>query len=290
MKDCYCTITIIGYRIYHYLLQVLWFKLLFLSDYLICRHSLAMALSDIGGDCDAEGSKTMQEKGTKRQNQDVLYQWELLPVRALQPGKRSRLEAATTYEQLYTWMAEAPTKKCLYRSELCSTKAVYRGVGLSRFAQCWQAVCEAYVAGTDGMKACLQTGTYKTNVDESSCLLPHLKVLNGAGLPSTIDKAAGRAMLGKAKNEELWKDPDDVKKAVAYVLDWASKPSPLRKVTQAMNMGSLNYCCYAEWMAVAAYLKVGSGKDRASVEVDAVARLCQGKGVEGAGTAIGDCL
>ena len=69
-----------------------------------------MTLGDIGGDGDAEGSKTMQEKGTKRQNQDVLYQWELLPVRALQPGKRSRLEAATTYEQLYTWMAEAPTK------------------------------------------------------------------------------------------------------------------------------------------------------------------------------------
>ena len=248
-----------------------------------------MVLGDIG-EGEAEPGKTMQGGGTKRANQDVLYQWELLPARALQPGKRSRLEAALTYEQLWDWMAEAPTKTCLYKSELCSKKAVYRGVGLSRFAQTMQAVCEAYVNESDGLKDYLQSGVYKNCQEEAKALLPHMKTLNGSGLPSTIEKANGKAMLGKPKKEELWKDPDDVKRAVAYLLEWGSKPSGLRKVTQAMNMGSLSYCAYADWMAVAAYLKVGSGKDRASVEVDAVARLCQGKGDGGAGTAIADTL
>ena len=151
-------------------------------------------------------------------------------------------------------------------------------------------MCEAYDTETDGMKDYLQPGVYKTNQSEARGLLPHMKVLNGAGLPSTIDKATGKAMLGKPKNQELWKNPDEVKKAVVYILDWASKPSPLRKVTQAMSMGSLSYCAYAEWMAIACYLKVGSGKDRATVETDAVARLCQGSRSEGAGTAIGDSL
>ena len=57
----------------------------------------------------------------------------------------------------------------------------------------------------------------------------------------------------------------------------------LRKVTKAMNLGSLTYAAYADWMGFTAYLMVGSGKDRNSIESDAIARLCQSNR-EGAGS------
>ena len=95
------TTFIIGHRTYYYRAVGVSAQAIFvrLSILFAVVYFLAMGLED-PADVDAAPPKSMQAVGTKRSNWDVLCPWELLPSKSLHPGKRSKLDSATSYEQL----------------------------------------------------------------------------------------------------------------------------------------------------------------------------------------------
>ena len=84
----------------------------------------------------------------------VLAPWDLPAAKLLRPGKKSELESAESYEELWAYLT-APAALFPYRSELCSTKQNIRGVAISRWAEGMAGICEAIVSADLAPDCCI---------------------------------------------------------------------------------------------------------------------------------------
>ena len=164
--------------------------------------------------------------GDKRKG-GVLSPWDLPPARLLRPGRKSAIEDAESYEELWRYLSTA-TKAQPYISELCSDDPILRGVAISRYTESWLSVCNA-ILDTDNsdLKTVLLTQVVKDIEREAATMKEHLQHLNGAGLPSRAE-AMKKNKLGGSTSYQ-WKDKDRVETAMTWLIDWSKKPSPLRK-------------------------------------------------------------
>ena len=204
----------------------------------------------------------------------TLSPWDLPAAKLLRLGKKSSLEDATSYEQLWSHLS-ASNKHQDYGSELCSDEATIRGVAISRYAEVWLSLCTAILeTDKNDLKEVLNKDTYAAMETEAKQLKPHLSTLNGLGLPVRIDNPMKKTQLGGGKCY-AWKDEIEVKKAMDWVLNWCNNPSPMRKTVRILQLGGLFYTSHVDHLCFHAYRTVGHGKADGTPQADAVARLCQ---------------
>ena len=220
------------------------------------------------------------QAGDKKRSNGTLAPWDLPAAKLLKPGKKSDLEAAESYEELWTYM-KSKNGVQPYRSELCSTKANVRGVAISRWAEGMSAVCETILTNDD-MKRVLEPNLLKELKLEAATLLPHCKVLNGSGLPSGLETMRAPGRLGSKTYE--WKTRAEVETSVVAIEKWFGAPSKLRPTIRVLQAGGLVYATHVDTLCLTAYRTCGYGKEPGSMTEDAVARLCQGGGSTGART------
>ena len=205
----------------------------------------------------------------------VLPPWSTPPIKLYRPGQRCLLSECANLGELWDWVKETDRdKRIACRCEYISDEACYRGVALSRFAQSIEGLCGEFVLNKKNWAALLNPDVYEGLYKEIEGLLPHLKVLNGAGLPSKLSSKLDGS-LGSI-DKHLWKDSGDVKKAVSYVLEWMSNSgtSVLRATMSLTSACGLSYDALVNHLLLKAYIEEGGGKDR--LLDDATARLCQG--------------
>ena len=212
----------------------------------------------------------------KRARSGALAPWDLPASKLLRNGKKSSMEDAESYEELWNYLAAA-TKTQPYKSELCSEDPIVRGVAISRYAQGWLCLCRSIQGGDkEDLESVLKPETYAAMVKEAKELLPHLEVLDGHMLPVRQDAMAGGLRLGGSKSMP-WKQRADVENAVNYLETWCKSSSALRKTVRAMQLGGLFYTCHVDHLCLHAYMTQGPGKVAGTMNDDCLARLCQGK-------------
>ena len=221
---------------------------------------------------------------TDKKKKATLFPWDLPAAKLLRSGKKSSLEDATSYEELWSHLCSG-NKHQEYGSELCSNDSLIRGVAISRYAEAWLSLCTA-ILETDNveLKSVLNPSIYAAMETEAKALKPHLAMLNGAGLPVRAD-AMKKSQLGGGKTY-TWKVQTDVEASMRYVMDWTKKPSSMRKTVRILQLGGLFYTAHVDHLCFHAYRTVGHGTDESIPPADAVARLCQARGSTAAGTAI----
>ena len=213
--------------------------------------------------------------GAAKELNPILAAWQVPSVKLLRPGKRSRIDAVNSYEELWAWMKESE-KGQLYHSEFCSEDPIIRGVALSRFCESYQHLCEYVVSTECQWGALLKETVFDAVKKEAADLLPHLRGLNGSGMPS---RAIGgkKQRLGE-KDATIWRDRDETTEHAKAILSWlaTSGKSKLRAAIKVMSVAGLTYNCMVDHQTTMAYCRCGNGKDQ--LVDDAVARLCQGSG------------
>ena len=205
----------------------------------------------------------------------ILAAWQVPSVKLLRPGKRSRIDAVDSYEELWVWMKESE-KGQLYHSEFCSEDPIIRGVALSRFCESYQHLCDYVVSTECQWGALLKESVFDAIKKEAAELLPHLRGLNGSGMPSRAI-GAKKQRLGE-KDATIWRDREETTKHAKAVLAWlgTSGKSKLRAAIKVMSVAGLTYNCMVDHQTTVAYCLCGNGKEQ--LVGDAVARLCQGDG------------
>mgnify|MGYP003328991531 CR=1 FL=1 len=155
----------------------------------------------------------------------VLPPYATPPSRLYRPGMKCAASECANFKELWDWLSgHDKDGKYLYRCEYMSTDPVYRGVAVSRYAQSWEAACTDFLSNEKNWAAMLRPEIYQDVKREAQALLPHLKVLNGAGLPSKAGGSGGTAMgqrLGYAE-KAAWREPSEVAAAIDYLLHWMS--------------------------------------------------------------------
>ena len=176
--------------------------------------------------------------GDKKRPTGTLAPWDLPAAKLLKPGKKSDLEAAESYEELWSYL-KSKSGVQPYRSELCSPKSNIRGVAISRWAEGMSGVCETILTNDD-MKRVLEPKLLAELKLEAGTLLPHCKVLNGYGLPSGLETMRGPVRLGSKAHE--WKNRADVEAAVVAIEKWLAAPSKLRPTMRVLQAGWSGLC------------------------------------------------
>ena len=212
--------------------------------------------------------------GGDKRKRGTLAPWDLPAAKLLRLGKKSSIEEATSYEQLWDYLATSD-KHQDYGSELCSDDPVIRGVAISRYAEGWTNLCTA-ILDTDkkALKEVLNTKTYEAMETEAKTIKEKLSVLNGSGLPVRQDGTTKRATLGGGRGY-AWKAEGAVREAMEWFLGWCDRPSPIRKTVNVLQLGGLFYTCHVDHLCFHAYRAAGHGKNPGTPAADAVARLCQ---------------
>ena len=229
-----------------------------------------MVLGDSG-----EASEGVPMSGDKKRRA-TLPPWDLPAAKLLRLGKKSSLEDATSYEELWSHLSNG-NKHQEYGSELCSNEPLIRGVAISRYAEGWLSLCTA-ILETDkaDLKSVLNETTYADMAKEAKALKPHLAMLNGFGLPVRLD-IIKKTQLGGGKSYP-WKAQSEVEASMKFIVEWSSKPSPMRKAVRILQLGGLFYTAHVDHLCFHAYRTVGHGTGEGIPQADAVARLCQASG------------
>jgi hypothetical protein len=228
-----------------------------------------MVLGDSG-----ETDEGHSMSGGDKRKRGTLAPWDLPAAKLLRLGKKSSIEDAVSYEQLWAHLS-ASDKRQEYGSELCSDDPVIRGVAISRYAQGWMSLCTAILeTDKNDLKDVLNKATYDAMETEATTIKERLSVLNGAGLPVRQDGTMKKMTLGGGK-VYAWKDVQEVKNAMKWFLEWCDRPSPMRKTVRILQLGGLFYTCHVDHLCLHAYSTVGHGKGAGTPEADAIARLCQ---------------
>ena len=264
----------------YYLLQPYWFKsCIFVS--IVLTAIVAMVITDAFSLPGTTDGAELPIRGDAAK--PVLPPYATPPSRLYRPGQKSAAAECDTFQELWDWLAGSDKEsKYPYRCEFLSTDPVYRGVALSRYAQSWENVCNEFVANEKNWAAMLRPEIYQEVKREAQGLLPHLKVLNGAGLPSKAVGSGGTAMgprLGYV-DKAAWREPTEVGAAIDYLLHWmsTSEKSTLKATIFVASASGLTYDSMINHLVLKAYHDYGGGKDK--LKDDAVARLCQGGGVK----------
>ena len=151
--------------------------------------------------------------GGDKRKRGTLAPCDLPAAELLRLGKKSSIEDATSYEQLWSYVSTSD-KRQDYGSELCSDDPVIRGVAISRYAEGWTNLCTA-ILDTDktALKAVLNKDTYDAMENEAKTIKEKLSVLNGSGLPVRQDGTMKKATLGGGRVYP-WKDESAVREAM----------------------------------------------------------------------------
>ena len=228
-----------------------------------------MGLGDSG---DAVEGQTIT--GGDKRKRGTLAPWDLPAAKLLRLGKKSSIEDAESYEELWSYLSTSD-KRQDYGSELCSDDPVIRGVAISRYAEGWTALCTA-ILDTDKsqLKEVLNKTTYDAMESEAKTIKEKLSVLNGSGLPVRQDGTMKKATLGGGRVYG-WKDESAVREAMQWFLGWCDKPSAIRRTVRVLQLGGLFYTCHVDHLCFHAYRTAGHGKTPGTPAADAAARLCQ---------------
>ena len=112
-------------------------------------------MKGIFGDDAFATSAPEQEAGGKAKAmgppKPILAVWQVPAAKLSRGSKRSAIEAFTDHSELWQWLQEAEVGQ-MYRSELCSKEASVRSVGISRFAESYQHICDETLSGETPLK------------------------------------------------------------------------------------------------------------------------------------------
>ena len=238
----------------------------------ISIHRIACGTMVLGDSGETDEGHSMS--GGDKRKRGTLAPWDLPAAKLLRLGRKSSIEDAESYEQLWAHLS-ASDKRQDYGSELCSDDPVIRGVAISRYAEGWTALCTA-ILDTDKsqLKEVLNKATYEAMESEAKTIKEKLSVLNGSGLPVRQDGTMKKTALGGGRVYG-WKDENAVKEAMQRFLEWCDGPSRLRKTVRVLQLGGLFYTCHVDHLCFHAYRSAGHGKAPGTPAADAVARLCQ---------------
>ena len=185
-----------------------------------------------------------------------------------------------TYEEFWDYL-KSGNKHQLYHCELASEDPIVRGVAVSRTAEGILSLCRAVLSDDkEDLKLLIRPEIYQELIEEATQLEPRVAILNGAGLPAKNERAM-KVNLGQ--KPIAWRNPDDVKRAASYLVDWLQRPSKLRKAMKTLQLGGLFYSTHVDILCMNCFIKCADGKS--TIVEDAVARLCQSKPMS-AGTRI----
>ena len=237
-----------------------------------------MGLDD---DSHMDGAIDAKTKKGQKRPMEVLAAWDLPAAKLLRPGKRSTIDQAESYEELWRWM-QVGNEHQPYRSELCSNDPIIRGVAISRFAEGLVNVCEAILTDKD-LQAILSKEHYGLITKEADILKKKVSILNGAGLPSRAGGKKPSIQFGSG-DDHKWKPIPEVETAIEYLEGWIAAPSQIRRTMKVLGLGGLFYTTYVDSQCIRSYLKVGPGKESGTMRADAVSRLCQSGAVKASGT------